>query len=180
MMVVKTLIVVLLFAYAILAQNIKNDAQLRLDLKLVSKQVCMGKPLVVSALLTNRTEDDIIINTGQIGYSTGFISFISYKDGGIGGEAFHIIGNNSDGRNPKFVVISPNKTYSQELSFILDSEFFRARRSYKMQIGYAQFKPQTYQNQNVWEGQVESNEIKFQIQHCKKINLTKTGRKVAN
>lgn len=153
--------------HSICGQDMKDNIPLRFELRLESKRVCLSEPLIVHATIKNIGKDDVVIDAGQIGYSTSFLS-VTEEDGGSGGEAFHSVGDNRGDYNPTFVVLSPGKTYTRRLSLILDREFFKLGRRYSLQIAYGQFKPQMYEGKKVWEGNLESDEAEFQLRTCRK------------
>lgn len=156
--------VVLSLAYPISGQRTKVDDSLQLKVKIATRAVCLNRPLLVTAVIRNVSEADIIIDPAQIGYSTSFIWVGNYR-GGSAGTSLDVIAH---GIGSSFITLRPGQEFSERLRLDLDKSFFRAGRKYGFQIAYGQFKFQSFQGLAVWRGSVESNEVEFWLRSCKR------------
>ncbi len=152
------LIFVLLFIFCSdsLAQTVNN---LPLSVKItMGKKTKKTKKLVIVAEITNVSKKNIVIDKNSLGYGISYFTdnamFMSQGESGRGYEG-------------RYLMLSPNESYKNALTISLNDDFFKVPRKYRMNITYGQFLQTQFENQEVWLGTIESNEISFNIRKGK-------------
>lgn len=140
-------------------------APLKLIIKVNKRNICFGKPVDFTATLTNISSNPVVIDTKQIGYKTNFSWFVN-KSQGIEAESSTTIGHFGRNYEPNLVILQPNESYTENEPFVFDDEVLNKSRNYKMQITYGQFLKNEFNNIDVWNGTVNSNEIDIFIKRC--------------
>lgn len=144
-----------------------QEIGVKLFIKSSKQQVCFGKSVGVTAKLTNFGDNPIIIDTNQIGYQTTFSWSVSKPKGNEGG-ASSFIGHDYRENRSNFVVLKPKESFTTNSLFVFNEEFFSKAKKFKMKISYGQFSAKKYENMDIWQGVIDSNEIDIFVNRCKK------------
>lgn len=153
-------------------ENNKADF-LQLSFTLKEKDICFGDSIEFVAKLTNISKNPIVIDIRRIGSINYFERHISKTEKEPHEEVLFEQGLASH-YNPDFLVLQPNKSYTKNLEFVLNDDFFTKNGKYQMEIGYNQILDRKFENTNVWEGTVFSNKIVIFVNKCGKGNYIKS------
>ena len=165
MKIIAIFIFINLFGLCVAGQEAQEN-QLNFLIAKEYKQTCFGDSLNIIGKLTNISNNPIVIDTKQIGYSANYSWFTKTSKGDAVGS-FNLISDVGPGYQPTFVILKPSESYSKKITLVLDKELFAQSRKYELQIGYGQFFRTQFQNIDVWNGVIKSNEIEITIKKCK-------------
>lgn len=149
---------------------------LKLNLTTRTANVCVGESLKVEAELVNASDEQIVIDVKTIWYRLAFNFFRAGSsrtnpDGsGSGtntGGSLTRVGDAGPHYEGEYLVLSPGESYKASRNIELDDEFFKSPGSYHLKVTYGQFLDAVFQEEIVWKGTVESEELNFKIVSCR-------------
>jgi hypothetical protein len=149
-----------------------NTFPLKLTIKIEKEKICLGKNIVFVSKLENTSNQDIIIDTRNVRRYQTDIAHNQYSNDLLKIPKMRaILGDNFEDEDvPKEFLLKliPNQFYKSK--FVIEpnkDNFFKTAGKYSIKIGYGQFKDWSSKGFNLFIGNIDSNELDFEVLDCK-------------
>lgn len=158
--VVGCLLLLLMYGQVIAQNNTNCPFEYKLSLRKFNRE---AKTLTVNLSLKNISDKSVVIDKNSLSYKLMFQKVgIELDDGGVsGGDVLTTTGHHGNEYEGNYLILSPGNSYSRTRIFNLDEKFFDEKRTFILSIVYGQFSDVQFENLDVWEGTVKSNELIF-------------------
>jgi hypothetical protein len=158
--VVGCLLLLLMYGQVIAQNDAKCPFEYKLSLRKFNRE---AKTLTVNLSLKNISDKSVVIDKNSLSYKLMFQKIGTELDeGGISsGEVLTTTGHHGNEYEGNYLILSPGRSYSSTRIFNLNEKFFDEKRTFILSIVYGQFLGVQFENLNVWEGTIKSNELSF-------------------
>ena len=165
MRTISLIVFIIIFNIFVSGQEKKEFDSLKIDFKIKSQSLCFGDSVNITANLINTSKKLVIVDVNLIGSIKYFDRFINKSKKDLSIEIEPDIFP-SKHYKPNFIILQPMETYTKNLIFVFNDNFFNRPANYQMQIGYEKSVKTKYEGINIWTGIIYSNTVNLSIKKC--------------